>query len=144
MQIKTEAGKAHEIKNPAIAFGIYGHGAKRLGDVAVTSKGLVWNNGKKASKDVTVKWDAFINWMQSQLAAGAKTAAAKIAAPKSGKPAKAKATKSAKSAAAKTAKRRIAKKAITAKKSTGKLNGRAGASKMHAISQTKPADKTAH
>jgi hypothetical protein len=69
MQIKTEAGKkALELKNAAIAFGIYGNGAKRLGDLALTNSGLVWSKGKtKTSKDVTVKWDAFIAWMQSQL-----------------------------------------------------------------------------
>lgn len=74
MQIKTEAGKkALEIKNAAIAFGIYDNGAKRLGEVALTNSGLVFSKGKvKGAKDVTVKWDAFIAWMQSQLPAETK------------------------------------------------------------------------
>ncbi len=76
MQTKNEAGKkALEIKNAAIAFGVYGDGSKRLGDVALTNKGIVWSKGAaKSTKDVSVKWDAFINWMQSQLASPAKTA----------------------------------------------------------------------
>lgn len=109
MQIKTEAGKAHHIKNTAIAFGVYGNGSKRLGDVAMTNKGLVWsNNASKASKDVSVKWDAFINWMQSQL--GPQASAVKSS--KSAKSAKsAKSTKSAKSASAKKASKPRAKAA---------------------------------
>jgi hypothetical protein len=87
MQIKTQAGKAHQIKNTAIAFGVYGNGSKRLGDIAVTNKGLVWSNGVKSAKDVAVKWDAFIDWMQSQL--GPQANKAKTAkAPKAGKSAK--------------------------------------------------------
>src|SRR5262249_51590939 len=63
MQTKTQTSKKPlEIKNPAIAFDIYGKGA-----VSVTPKGLIWKNGKAQSKNVTVKWDAFIKWMQSQL-----------------------------------------------------------------------------
>ena len=72
MQIKHQAAnKATEIKNAAIAFGIYGNDARRLGDLALTNKGLVLSNGNNA-KDVTVKWDALITWMSSQLPAGAK------------------------------------------------------------------------
>ena len=147
MQLKTEAGKAHEIKNPAIAFGIYGQGAKRLGDIALTSKGLVWNNGKKASKDVTVKWDAFITWMQSQLQPGAKVAAKAGKSTKSGKPAakSAKAGKSGKTGAAIRAAR--ASKVASAKKGATKINGRsAGTSKVAAgaVSRQKPATKIAH
>ncbi len=60
--------KSSEIKNAGIAIGIFGDGAKRLGDITVTNKGLVWSNGNaKAAKDVIVKWDAFIGFMQSQL-----------------------------------------------------------------------------
>ncbi|MGB0086904.1 MAG: hypothetical protein WBP94_16215 [Rhodomicrobiaceae bacterium] len=71
MQIKHQAAnKATEIKNAAIAFGIYGNGARRLADLALTNKGLVLSNGN--AKDVTVKWDALITWMSSQLPAGAK------------------------------------------------------------------------
>src|SRR5690606_4286771 len=104
--------KAHEIKNAAFAFGVYGNNSKRIADVAVTSDGLVWKNGK-ASKDVVVKWDAFINWMESQLPAPAAKKApakAKAAAPKAKAPAKSKAKKAAKSAANGT-KRAAAKKA---------------------------------
>jgi hypothetical protein len=69
MQIKTQPFKeALEIKNTGIAFDVYGNGAKRIGDLAVTKNGLVWSNGGNAqrSKGVTVKWDDFIVWMQSQ------------------------------------------------------------------------------
>jgi hypothetical protein len=144
MQMKTEAGKAHEIKNPAIAFGIYGQGAKRLGDVAVTSKGLVWSNGRKASKDITVKWDAFIDWMQSQLQAGGKAAAAKTGRmTKAAKTTtKAASTRSGKTARTGAALRRAGKSAA----SKGRINGRPAASKVSAIaaSKQKPANKTAH
>ena len=115
MQAKSTASKkAHEIKNAAFAFGVYGNNSKRIADVAVTNSGLVWSNGK-ASKDVVVKWDAFINWMESQLPApAAKKAPAKVkakaAAPKAKAPAKSKAKKVAKSAA-NGAKRAAVKKA---------------------------------
>ena len=61
MQTKIASSKkASEIKNAAIAIGVFGNDAKRLGDIAVTNKGLVWSkNSSKAAKDVTVKWDAF-------------------------------------------------------------------------------------
>jgi hypothetical protein len=68
MQIKTQPFKeAIEIKNSGIAFDVYGSGAKRVGDLAVTKNGLVWSNGGNAqrTKGVTVKWDDFISWMQS-------------------------------------------------------------------------------
>jgi hypothetical protein len=119
MQAKSSASKkAHEIKNAAFAFGVYGNNSKRIADVAVTSNGLVWSNGK-ASKDVVVKWDAFINWMESQLPAPAakkapaKAAKAKAAAPKAKAPAKGKVKKVAKSPANGT-KRAAAKKAPVA------------------------------
>jgi hypothetical protein len=105
MQAKSSASKkAHEIKNAAFAFGVYGNNSKRIADVAVTNSGLVWSNGK-ASKDVVVKWDAFINWMESQLPtpaakkAPAKASKAKAAAPKAKAPAKSKAKKVVKSQA---------------------------------------------
>ena len=67
MQIKTQPFKeAIEIKNSGIAFDVYNNGAKRIGDLAVTKNGLVWNNGSAQRKAVTVKWDDFINWMQKQ------------------------------------------------------------------------------
>ena len=68
MQIKTQPIKeAIEIKNSGIAFDVYNNGMKRIGDLAVTKNGLVWNNGSgQRAKGVTVKWDDFINWMQSQ------------------------------------------------------------------------------
>ena len=67
MQIKTQPFKeAIEIKNTGIAFDVYNSGAKRIGDLAVTKNGLVWNNGSAQRKGVTVKWDDFINWMQTQ------------------------------------------------------------------------------
>jgi hypothetical protein len=73
MQIKQEAAKkATEIKNAAIAFDIYGNGSRRLGDLALTNKGLVLSNGKaKSGKDITVKWDTLIAWMSAQNAATA-------------------------------------------------------------------------
>lgn len=84
MQIKSQTSKKPvEFKNPAIAFDLQGKGA-----ISVTPKGLIWKAGKtQNAKNVTVKWDAFANWMQSQLPgapkakkAPAKTATAKTAA----------------------------------------------------------------
>lgn len=84
MQIKSQTSKKPvEFKNPAIAFDLQGKGA-----ISVTPKGLIWKAGKtQNAKNVTVKWDAFANWMQSQLSgapkakkAPAKTATAKTAA----------------------------------------------------------------
>ncbi len=67
MQIKTQPFKeAIEIKNTGIAFDVYNSGAKRIGDLAVTKNGLVWNNGSAQRKAVTVKWDDFISFMQKQ------------------------------------------------------------------------------
>jgi hypothetical protein len=68
MQIKTQPIKeAIEIKNSGIAFDVYNNGSKRIGDLAVTKNGLIWNNGNaQRSKGVTVKWDDFITWMQSR------------------------------------------------------------------------------
>jgi hypothetical protein len=78
MQTKTQTSKKpFEIKNPAIAFDIYGKGA-----ISVTPKGLIWKAGKAPSaKNITVKWDAFIDWMQTQISGEAK-------AKKTAKPAK--------------------------------------------------------
>jgi hypothetical protein len=155
MQMKTEAGKAHEIKNPAINFGVYGQDAKRLGDIVVTSKGLVWSNGRKSSKDITVKWSAFIDWMQSQSQRGAKMPASKAAA-KTTKTARA--TTASKSKTARTARAgtgltrastRLAasSKRAPARKTASKINGRAGTtSKVPTIAspKEKTANKTAH
>ena len=45
MQAKSSASKkAHEIKNAAFAFGVYGNNSKRIADVAVT-------NGKLQLRD---------------------------------------------------------------------------------------------
>lgn len=137
MQVKTEAGKAHEIKNTAIAFGVYGSGEKRLGDVAVTSKGLVFSKSKSA-KDVSVKWDDFINWMQSQLQPAAKTVKAKAPATK----AKTAKKTRAKAAGARTA----ATKSSPAKKAVSKSNGKPVARKpaTKTASKAKSVSKTAH
>ncbi len=110
MQIKNEAAKkATEIKNAAIAFGIYGNGARRLGDLALTNKGLVWSNKAKSTKDVTVKWDAFIAWMSSQLPASSakakKPAKSRAAAGANGNPITAPAQKAAKKVAKKPARK---------------------------------------
>lgn len=76
MQIKTQPFKeAIEIKNSGIAFDVYNNGAKRIGDLAVTKNGLVWNNGSAQRKAVTVKWDDFISWMQKQTQTQARTQA---------------------------------------------------------------------
>ena len=66
MQIKSQTSKKPiEFKNPAIAFDLQGKGA-----ISVTPKGLIWKAAKtQNAKNVTVKWDAFANWMQSQLPA---------------------------------------------------------------------------
>jgi hypothetical protein len=76
MQIKTQPFKeAIEIKNTGIAFDVYNNGAKRIGDLAVTKNGLVWNNGSAQRKAVTVKWDDFITWMQKQTQTNAQSQA---------------------------------------------------------------------
>lgn len=117
MQAKSSTSKkAHAIKNPAFAFGVYGNNARRIADVSVTDKGLIWSDGK-ASKEVVVKWDAFINWMESQLPAPAKKKApakAKAPASKAKAPATGKAKKVTKARAGSNgAKRAPAKKAAT-------------------------------
>lgn len=121
MQTKTASfKKASEIKNAGIAIGVYGNGSKRLGDIAVTNKGLVWSNGaSKAAKDVTVKWDAFIGFMQSQLKTPAKTAA-KATKKAAAKP-RASATANGKKVARPT-KKAPAKKASAAKASGKKVH----------------------
>ncbi len=133
MQTKTTSlKKASEIKNAGIAIGVYGNGAKRLGDIAVTNKGLVWSNGtSKASKEVMVKWDAFIGFMQSQLKTPAKTAAKAPA-----KTAAKSAVKAPRKAAAKTsasAKANGKKVAAPAKKAPAKRAAapKASAKKVH-------------
>ena len=75
MQIKTQPFKeAIEIKNSGIAFDVYNNGSKRIGDLAITKNGLVWNNGNaQRAKGVTVKWDDFISWMQTQMHAQPRT-----------------------------------------------------------------------
>ncbi len=133
MQAKTSASKkAHEIKNAAFAFGVYGNNSKRIADVAVTNKGLVWSNGK-ASKDLVVKWDAFINWMESQLsAAPAKKKApvkAKAAAPKAKAPAKSKAKKVTKARAKTNGTKRVVAKKVASKASAAKAS--ASAATLH-------------
>jgi hypothetical protein len=134
MQMKSEAAKkSHAIKTAAVAIGVYGKGAKRLGDIAVTGKGLVWSNGaSKSGKDVTVKWDAFINWMQSQTRPQVTTA--KVA----------KVAKAAKSGKAKTAKPR-AKSAANGARATAKAApATKAAAKPAARANAKPAAKKAH
>lgn len=135
MQAKSSAfKKALEIKNAAFAFGVYGNNSKRIADVSVTNKGLVWSNGK-AAKDVVVKWDAFINWMESQLPAPANKKApakpkakAKAAAPKAKAPAKAKASANSKAKAATKTRasangtKRVAAKRTSSRASTAKAS----------------------
>lgn len=131
MQAKSSTSKkALGIKNAAFAFGVYGNNSKRIADVSVTDKGLIWNNGK-ASKDFVVKWDAFINWMESQLPSPAKKKApakAKTAASKAKAPARAKASASSKSKAAPKARasangtKRVAAKKATSRASSAKTS----------------------
>ncbi|MBX2805245.1 MAG: hypothetical protein KTR19_04660 [Hyphomicrobiales bacterium] len=113
MQSKTSSAKnSHEIKNTAFAFGVYGANSKRIADVSVTDKGLVWNNGK-SSKDVVVKWEAFVEFMQSQIPAPVKKAApskARSAAPKAKAPAAASKTKKAAKSTTNSVKRAVTKK----------------------------------
>ena len=129
MQTKTTSvKKAPEIKNAGIAIGVYGNGAKRLGDIAVTNKGLVWSNGtSKASKDIMVKWDAFIGFMQSQLKTPVKAPAKTTAKSARKAPKKVAAKTSASSKAngkkiASPAKKAPAKKAAAPKASAKKVH----------------------
>jgi hypothetical protein len=73
MQVKTQPFKeALEIKSDGICFDVYGNGAKRLGDLAVTRGGLVWNKvagGKPMrGQGINVRWEEFINWVQTRKA----------------------------------------------------------------------------
>jgi hypothetical protein len=75
MQVKTQPFKeALEIKSDGICFDVYGNGAKRLGDLAVTKAGLVWSKtapGKPMrNQGINVRWEEFINWVQTRRAAG--------------------------------------------------------------------------
>jgi hypothetical protein len=113
MQIKTQPFKeAIEIKNTGIAFDVYNSGAKRIGDLAVTKNGLVWNNGSAQRKAVTVKWDDFITWMQKQTQTNAQSQARTLTQPQTRTAPKAK-------IAAKTG------NAISAKKPTIKITASA-------------------
>ena len=133
MQIKTQPFKEIiEIKNTGIAFDVYNGGTQRIGDLAVTKNGLVWNKGANGSrsKGVTVKWDDFISWMQTKtqpltrtrtparaLTQSATAAKAKIAAKPANAVAKAKvAAKSGSAIAAKKPATKIAASAKTAGK----------------------------
>jgi hypothetical protein len=122
MQTKTVSSKkAQEIKNAAIAIGVYGSGSKRLGDIAVTNKGLVWSNGNsKATKDITVKWDAFIGFMQAQLKTPVKAPAKKAPARKATSKARASASANGKKISA--AKKAPVKKAASSKASRKKVH----------------------
>jgi hypothetical protein len=89
MQVKTQPFKeALEIKSDGICFDVYGNGAKRLGDLAVTKGGLVWNKvaGGKPMRGngINVRWEEFINWVQTRRAAGSGEVV-KLSSPK-GKP----------------------------------------------------------
>lgn len=66
MQVKAQP---LELKNTGIAFDVYGSGSKRLGDLSVTQTGLVWCKGASSRNNskLTVKWNDFIGWMQSQM-----------------------------------------------------------------------------
>ena len=123
MQIKSQTSKKPiEFKNPAIAFDLQGKGA-----ISVTPKGLIWKTAKtQNAKNVTVKWDAFANWMQSQLPA-----------------------QTAKKAPAKTAKAKTAAKSKTAKagkviKIAAARNGIKKAAGRSSVSARKVAHKKAH
>ena len=91
MQIKTQtAKKSRRIQEPRHCFRPSGQGRRlRHAEGPRLEKRRAQN-----AKNVTVKWDAFINWMQSQLPAQ----------PKAKKPAKPKAKTAAKSKTAKTGK----------------------------------------
>jgi hypothetical protein len=77
MQVKTQPFKeALELKGEGISFDVYGNGSKRLGDLCVTKAGLIWSKGPnaRASRDggINVKWEEFIDWVQSRRAASGK------------------------------------------------------------------------
>jgi hypothetical protein len=78
MQVKTQPFKeALELKGDGISFDVYGNGSKRLGDLCVTKAGLIWSKGQnaRATRDggINVKWEEFIDWVQSRRAAAGKT-----------------------------------------------------------------------
>src|SRR5688572_20520443 len=90
MLVKTQPFKeALELKGDGICFDIYGNGSKRLGDLAVTRAGLVWKKvagGKPMRNEgINVRWEEFINWVQSRRANGGNGGMMKLTAQK-GKP----------------------------------------------------------
>jgi hypothetical protein len=90
MQVKTQPFKeALELKGDGICFDIYGNGSKRLGDLAITRGGLVWNKvagGKPMrGQGINVRWEEFINWVQSRRANGGNGGMMKLSSQK-GKP----------------------------------------------------------
>lgn len=90
MQVKTQPFKeALEIKSDGICFDVYGNGAKRLGDLAVTKAGLVWSKtapGKPLrNQGINVRWEEFINWVQTRRAAGSNGGIVKLTSSSNGK-----------------------------------------------------------
>lgn len=122
MQVKAQP---LELKNTGVAFDVYGSGSKRLGDLSVTQTGLVWCKGASSRNNskLTVKWNDFIVWMQSQMKnqikAPAKSRAAAASKSAASKPAAAK-TSTAKTATKKAVTKKAAVKKVAAKKAPAK------------------------
>ena len=137
MQVKTQPFKeALEIKSDGICFDVYGNGSKRLGDLSVTKAGLVWSKvaGGKPMRNqgINVRWEEFINWVQTRKEAAKNGGVMKLSAPK-GKPAK---------MAGKTANKGAAEK-MDARGAGGAKLASKGASALKIASKTIPSLKIA-
>ena len=56
-----------EVKNNGVEFEVRDPKDNFLGDFILTKTSLIWCKGKtKPANGVNVKWDKFIEWMESQ------------------------------------------------------------------------------
>lgn len=54
-----------EVKQRGVEFRVRDNQGNFLGDMFVTSSGLIWCKGKTSKKNgVKVNWDEFIDWME--------------------------------------------------------------------------------
>ena len=55
-----------QVKNKGIEFQVYGNDGVFRGDMIINKSGIIWCEGKTHRKNgVPVKWDDFIEWMNS-------------------------------------------------------------------------------
>lgn len=59
-----EFGLDLDVKNKGMTLGVADTRGKHIGNIKITKTGLTWFNGKSQSGQ-KVKWDDFIEWMNS-------------------------------------------------------------------------------